>query len=107
MLRQILDAVTQMAERVETIEQSVGDLRLAKPPPMPLGPSEVASVIRTRPMVRFQVLEDYRHAGNTLKRGREIQANHYPRLLDFVQDGLKLAVSQQRAEPPRPAAAVS
>lgn len=89
----VLEAAKDDADnRLAALETRVGALRVTIPR-RALTEHEVSDVIAANPRAEFTLIEDYRHAGHHLRAGRDMSAAHYPRLLDHVRNGMKLAVA--------------
>lgn len=86
--------------RIRDLESEVGHLRLAPGRAVPMSPLEIREQLERDGRSRFRVLENYRHMGAVMPKGRELDARLFPRLMDHVMNGLQLVL----VEKPKPAA---
>jgi len=86
-------------KQIADLERDVGHLRLAPGRAIPMSPLEVREHLTRDARATFRVLDDYRHMTAVMPKGRELDARHYPRLMDHVTNGLQLVL----VEKPKPA----
>lgn len=75
--------------RVGQLETRLGSMRMSTGAQMPLTHDQVRKMMET-PGASFQVVEEYKFMGMKLQTGRKIRAMHYPQILDYVKNGLRL-----------------
>lgn len=103
-LKELRDAMGAMGEAVKgmhatlaSLNERFGKLEVSAPPVLrALDLPSVKRIISTEPYARFEVLVTWKHASSYLPAGREIRADHYPMLLDYVRAGLKLGMPQDQ-----------
>ena len=95
-LLQARSLLQQAKGRIGELEREVGHLRLAPGRAIPMSPVEVREQVeRAHGRCTFRVLGDYSHMGAVMPKGRELDARHYPRLMDHVSNGLQLVLIEK------------
>lgn len=93
LVREVLKVRKQVGDlevAIKNLEDQNIQMRLSRPgSSKELLVSEVEAAIASNHQQQFLVVADYNRA---LNRGRVIHAHHYPLLLDYVRDGLRLAL---------------
>lgn len=93
-LAETKEKLTAAKMKVASLQRQLGEMRLVAGDLNSLTTDEVRQILKKDTVAKFMVTSDYEFMSQKMERGREIQGRHYPALLQYVGDGLKLVQAQ-------------
>ncbi len=96
-IREGLPNAYDLATRLEALEERLAAFETACPPEFrKLATDTIRGVLKLDSSAEFEVLKTYKHGHVRVNPGQTIRADHYPKLMDHVLNGLMLGRVIQR-----------